>query len=453
MTSQFGVASSQAAPSQRAGRLSQALATDPIAQHLVAVGRVRKASADRLDIVCPFEDQHSGPSSDSATSYFPRFTRGYQFGHFECLHAHCQERTDAEFSAAVGYAPADEFADLRAAGDPKAPVRARFEPIPLAQFATLPEQSWIIDDVLPVGELAVLYGESGAGKSFMAIDMGMCIARGVPWRGKPVQQGRVVYIAAEGSYGARLRLYAYAKHYGLDLGAIPFEVVNAAPNLMLAPEAVELARALGPCAAVIVDTFARVMPGGNENGAEDVGKVIQNCKGIHRATGGIVVAVHHAGKDASKGARGWSGLRAAADAEFEVVRDGHVRDMRVSKQKDGDDGAQFGFRLLVVELPATAAGKLRSSCVVEHTAEKVVRTEKGKTGAVQKKVLQVLGDVCALDSEVGADVLVDLVAAQLPVGEGERDTRKQYARQALRSLIRTEKVAENGPMVRLAEKK
>lgn len=61
----------------------------------------------------------------------------------------------------------------------------------------------------------------------------------------------------------------------------------------------------------------------------------RGASGLTRATGATVVLVHHAGKDTSKGARGWSGLRAAADAELEVVRSPEGRLLRVTKQKEG----------------------------------------------------------------------------------------------------------------------
>lgn len=63
----------------------------------------------RLDITCPFEDEHSGESSKSATSYFPAGIGGYERGHFKCQHAHCANRTDAEFIAAIGDPVLDSF--------------------------------------------------------------------------------------------------------------------------------------------------------------------------------------------------------------------------------------------------------------------------------------------------------------------------------------------------------
>jgi RecA-family ATPase len=100
-------------------------------------------------------------------------------------------------------------------------------------------------------------------------------------------------------------------------------VLADAPNLMEKQDALDVARAIvaaGGAQLVIVDTFAQVMPGANENAGEDVGRALAHCKGIHRATGALVLLVHHSGKDSSRGARGWSGLRAAADVELEVVR-------------------------------------------------------------------------------------------------------------------------------------
>lgn len=246
----------------------------------------------------------------------------------------------------------------------------RFQVQPLGQFAkgTLPR--WIIKSVLPKAELAVVFGESGSGKSFLVMDMALAISRGMDWCGHRVKQGRVVYIAAEGAGGARTRANAYAQHHELLLDELPFGVINAAPNFLQKTDAVDVAKAIvasGPCDVVIVDTFAQTTPGANENSAEDIGKALAHCKGIHRATGALVILVHHSGKDASKGARGWSGIKAAADAEIEVTRLADARLARVSKMKDGEDGSVFPFKLTTVPVGVDEDGDVISSCVVEYT--------------------------------------------------------------------------------------
>src|SRR5260221_1165885 len=80
----------------------------------------------------------------------------------------------------------------------------------------------------------------------------------------------------------------------------------------------------------------------------------------------MIVLIQHSGNDATKGARGWSGLRAAADVEFEIVRDPHSpqRVATITKLRDGGDDVEMGFKLDVVALGNDADGDPITSCVV-----------------------------------------------------------------------------------------
>lgn len=318
----------------------------------------------------------------------------------------------------------------------------RFAVIAADQFALRPAPEWIIKQVIPQAELAVLFGESGSGKSFMALDMAMAIARGLPWRGLRVRQGRVVYIAAEGAGGFRNRLQAYARHNELDLATLPFGVIHAAPNLLMKDDALDVAKAIvagGKTSVVIVDTWAQTTAGGNENAGEDMGKALAHCKGIHRATGATVLLIHHAGKDASKGARGWSGLRAAADAEIEITRAPAGRMMRTSKQKDGEDNLQWGFGLEVVSIGADSDGDPITSCIVTDTpipTGRVGGIDVARLGSVERVVHGVVQEM-ALAQTSGIEVKAVLAEAVKRMAEpeaGKRDTRRMRASKALDSL-------------------
>jgi len=265
----------------------------------------------------------------------------------------------------------------------------RFGVQPLGSFAGGKPLGYLIKGLLPKAEIIVLYGESGSGKSFMALDLGMAMARGIPWRGLRVKQGRQVYIAAEGAGGFRNRVNAYARHHGISLDELNalgehFGVISAAPNFMIKDDVLEVCKEIlvgGPVAVVWVDTWAQVLPGANENAGEDIGKALQHCKGIHKATGAVVILVHHSGKDASKGARGWSGLKAAADAELEVSRMDTGRKLKASKQKDGQDGLEWGFDLPIVGIGTDEDGDVITSCVVSD----IPVPEKAKGGAGANK--------------------------------------------------------------------
>lgn len=336
-----------------------------------------------------------------------------------------------------GPASLEEFENAdgaHAAGDAKP---ARFTPVPADEFASRSAPQWIVKGVLPRAELCVLFGESGSGKSFLALDLAGAIARGIPWRGRRVRQGRVVYLAAEGAGGFRNRLVAYSERQGAQLKGLPLDVIPDVPNLLMKDDALAVARAIGKAAVVIVDTFAQVTPGGNENAGEDMGKALAHCKGIHRATGALVVLVHHAGKDASKGARGWSGLRAAADAELEVTRQGNARMIRTSKQKDGDDDLAWGFALETVNIGVDEDGDPITSCVVieqEIPAARLMRAL-GPKEEIVNAVIQEMAVAQSSGIEVAA-VLAEAVKRMEPPADGKRDTRKQHARRALESLCK-----------------
>lgn len=315
----------------------------------------------------------------------------------------------------------------------------RFQVLPAHEFTSRPAPAWIIKHVLPKAELVVLFGASGSGKTFMALDMGAAIARGVDWRGKRVKQGRVVYIAAEGAGGFRNRLVAYAQQHKVALNELNLGVIHAAPNLLEKVDALDVARAIqasGGADVVIVDTFAQTTPGANENAGEDMGKALAHCKGIHRATGAVVVLVHHAGKDPTRGARGWSGLRAAADAELEVVREPSGRMLRLSKQKDGEDELAWGFDLEVVEIGVDEDLEPITSCVVIEAALPSGQPTR-KLGPVELVVNEVIQEF-AQAGTAGIEVkhVIEEAVKRLPQPpEGaKRDTRKQRINRALKTL-------------------
>lgn len=340
--------------------------------------------------------------------------------------------------------PDHEFPD-ESGNHPTVVKKQRFAVTQVGAFAVEAPARWLIKYVVPAEPLVVMFGESGSGKSFMALDMAFHIAQGIPWRGKKVRQGPVVYIAAEGAGGIRKRLLAYALHHGLNLADIPIYVIDAAPNFMLKQDALDVCASvlslnLGSIALVVVDTFAQVMPGANENSGEDVGLALRHAKGINRSLKATVMLVHHAGKDTTKGARGWSGLRAAADGELEIARSGNARALRLSKSKDGEDNTIFGFALEVVNIGMDEDGDIISSCVVIEAANAMpgpnkVRKDLGEVELVVNAILQEF----AKDQTSGIEVAEVLKASALKMpmpGEGKRDTRKQRAERALKALCK-----------------
>jgi len=243
--------------------------------------------------------------------------------------------------------------------------RHPFMPIQAAEFAMGGRTTaWLIKKVIPAAGVTMVFGASTSGKTFVVLDMAFAIALGQDWRGRKVNQGRVVYVAAEGAAGFRKRLHAYAEHYQINLEEVDLHVVSAAPSLLEREQMAKLAdyvNSIGGCAHTVFDTVAQVTAGGNENSGEDMGKALKNCQDYNRAVGCSSSLIHHTGKDETRGARGWSGIRAAVDAELEVTRNDEARAMKVTKLKDGEEGADFGFKLAVIPLGFDEDGEVIDS--------------------------------------------------------------------------------------------
>lgn len=116
----FGIGEPTSSAARKRGAVL-AGATDRIINQLEDNGQVLGWGRDgQAHIECPFSAEHTTESALSATSYFPAGSGGYELGHFSCLHAHCEHRTDQEFMDKLGLhvvAPASMLALTNALED------------------------------------------------------------------------------------------------------------------------------------------------------------------------------------------------------------------------------------------------------------------------------------------------------------------------------------------------
>jgi hypothetical protein len=309
-----------------------------------------------------------------------------------------------------------------------------------AEYLKRKPVSWLIKKVLPHGDVGAVFGESGAGKSFLALDLVMAIAAGTPWKGHEVSQGTVAYVCAEGAGGFTVRLRAYAEHHGIDLALLPIHILGDAPNFLEKQDIKDLLaalRMLPGLKVIVVDTLAQVTAGGNENSGEDMGRALAHCKALSKGTGAMVLLVAHSGKDSTRGLRGWSGIKGALDVEILVERSDKYRSATITKMKDGEgEGEEFAFSLTSVTVGQDEDGDDVTSCVIQHGANvsKADRKTPPK-GNVEKVVLRVAVDLTDLPGAVTAAQLVDAVINELPKPEDKRDQRRRDAMRALESLV------------------
>lgn len=358
-------------------------------------------------------------------------------------HAHGGQRYLFRSEEARQAEIAADFEDL---GPPPEPERKRhkFEGVPAGDFIRGPAPCWLIKGVLPQAGLGVIFGEPGSGKTFLLIDLVASVALGTPWRGLKVKQQRVLYVCAEGAGGFRNRVGAYIRQFDVEFGD-NLRVVDRPPSLLDKGDAAALIEGVRISGAglVIVDTLSQALAGGDENSSTDMGAALKVCRDLHISTGAMVLLVHHSGKDASRGARGWSGLKAAADVEIEVTRGPGARVARISKLKDAEDGGTFGFKLVPICIGVDEDGEEISSCYVD-ACDAIEAAPARRFGTKQRAVLDALHDLTPISGDaVSTEQVLARAIDALPVDPEKRDRRREHVRRALNELIEQGVITED----------
>lgn len=276
-------------------------------------------------------------------------------------------------------------------------VTEKVTPLPvltLGDIAQLPPVEWLVEGLIPEKSLAMMYGEPGCGKTFIALDMALSVAHASMWQGQTVLGGQVVYVAGEGVGGLKKRIAAWHIHNKLEQDA-PFIVVPTAVDLMDETNTQDLhltiqAVSKGPVAMVIFDTLARSMTG-DENSSQDIGKTIKAMDSVREAFNCCVMAIHHSGKDSSRKARGSSAILGAVDASMKVERVGETVSLVVEKQKDAEMMDPVWMNTISVEVTTDALGiETDNSLVLERTDSKPASGDAKGLRPAQKAVLDAL---------------------------------------------------------------
>jgi len=241
------------------------------------------------------------------------------------------------------------------------------------------DPEWLIPGVLPANGTAMIYGESGSFKSFLSLDMALCLAFGVPgqWGAPPVKND-VLFLAGEGPVAtARKRWPAWMEWQDIEFRGdhrfiikdrVPFYTDSDAWEHIKA----DLAELKAKPSLIVIDTLTRLLTGMDENSTKDASVVTNFMEQLARYYECLVLAVHHTGKDQSKGARGSSAFYANMDTVISTkLRQGGT-EFRVRKQKDADvsdeisyfEPKEFGSSICLVRteaLPEMQNGKPQKS--------------------------------------------------------------------------------------------
>jgi hypothetical protein len=249
------------------------------------------------------------------------------------------------------------------------------------------ELEWSVKGVLQRATMSLWYGAPSCGKSFLVTDLGMAIARGVPWMGYKTRKGLVIYQTGEGGVGFRGRLRAYRQHCQIE-GDFPFVYLPARINLFsdekVIDQLIEEIKAWSafydmPPEFIAIDTFNAASGGANENANQDVARVFDRCRKLVEI-GAHVAVVHHTPASGGR-PRGHSSLTGDVETtvaveeteqiDSETQDDGHIirrtiRSWSLVKQKDGASHISRSFVLKAITIGKDEDDDDITSCIVDE---------------------------------------------------------------------------------------
>lgn len=300
--------------------------------------------------------------------------------------------------------------------------------LPAHRLAERPrERRWLIDELWADEAVGIVGGEPKCCKSFLALDMAVAVAGGVPClrRFAPAQTGRVLLYAAEDAlHVVRSRLAGIAAAAGRDFAELDIHVITA-PSVRLDVERdrdalVETIVELSP-KLLVLDPFVRLHRV-DENLSSEVAPLLAYLRELQRCFHLAVVLVHHARKGGAKmragqALRGSSEFHAWGDSNLYLRRAGEQLTLSVEHRAAASitalsvqlavDGEAVA--LIADHPPADPAQGLAPPIAGSPTTEQTL--EAHLAAATSPMTASALRKLCRVRNATVTAALADLVAA------------------------------------------
>lgn len=261
----------------------------------------------------------------------------------------------------------------------------------------------LIGGLVAEGTINFIYGAPASGKSIFALHLAACLTVGKKnYFEHKCQKSEVLYIAQEDLQGIQEKTAAISYEQLLLVSEDLFGILYDS-NLGLKPQAIDATlhevrssfqdmddqhfslyyegEGCRLPKVLIIDTWAAMTAGIDENSSKDVGNALQGLKCLRDSLECTIFVVHHSGKDFSKGLRGHSAMHAFADNVWRISRQKNMHLVEVLKAKHHPDGTKFGFLIGQREVIFQNGGLVKQLPFCDPLQAESVKTAKsiGKT--------------------------------------------------------------------------
>ena len=207
-----------------------------------------------------------------------------------------------------------------------------------------PPVPWVISGLFAEGSVSLLVGDPGTAKTYSTLDAAVCVASGEPWLEFATVQGAVLVIDEEsGPRRFARRLGDCMRGHRAGPETLVFYTTLARFDLRSGEDAMALSDAILQTDArlVVIDALVDVMPGGDEDRAQEVHPIFMRLREIAAERDAAIVVIHHNNK--AGGYRGSSAMHGAVDNLITIKKRHSALDFECMKLRDA---APFKFGAL-----------------------------------------------------------------------------------------------------------
>lgn len=160
---------------------------------------------------------------------------------------------------------------------------------------------YLVDGIVQSGFLYSITGQTGAGKTAVALALSACVATGNPFAGQETKQGHVLYFAGENPDDVTMRWIGLCYKLGrnaedMEVSFIPGVFSIAAFRKKIEEKAIEV----GGLSAIIIDTTAAYFDGDDENSNVEMGRFARMLRDMTKIEGRpTIIAASHPVKNAA----------------------------------------------------------------------------------------------------------------------------------------------------------
>lgn len=224
---------------------------------------------------------------------------------------------------------------------------------------------YLLDGIMQSGFLYSLTGQTGAGKTAVALLLSACVAQGVPFASRETKAGRVFYFAGENPDDVAMRWIGLCAALGYDPDSLDVHFVRGVFDLVEFLDHIrgEAAR-LGGVGMIVVDTTAAYFLGSDENSNVEMGRYARQLRDLAllpwRPT---VLAASHPVKNATADSllpRGGGAFLNELDGNLTLAKRGEASSLHWLGKHRGPDFAPLLFDMRQVTAPGLVDSRGRA---------------------------------------------------------------------------------------------